>query len=51
MAALRADKKRSGGRLRFVLPTDIGQVRMVGEEEVPPGLLAAVLGGMVEEQP
>jgi 3-dehydroquinate synthetase len=49
MAAMRADKKRSSGRLRFVLPTAIGEVRLVGEEEIPRGLLAAVVEGMVEE--
>jgi 3-dehydroquinate synthase len=49
MGAMRADKKRSGSQLRFVLPTAIGEVRLVGEEELPPGLLAAVVDGMVKE--
>ncbi|HEX8720250.1 MAG TPA: 3-dehydroquinate synthase [Pyrinomonadaceae bacterium] len=48
MAAMRHDKKRSGGRLRWVLPTAVGEVRIVGEEDVPPGLVERVLDELVD---
>jgi 3-dehydroquinate synthetase len=51
LAAMRGDKKRSGGRLRFVLPTAIGAVQLVGEERLPAGLLEHVLASVVEEAP
>jgi 3-dehydroquinate synthase len=50
LAAMRADKKRRGGKLRFVLPTAIGEVQLVGEEQIPPGLLHHVVAGVVEEE-
>jgi 3-dehydroquinate synthase len=50
LTAMRDDKKRSGGRMRFVLPAAIGDVRLVGEEEIRPGLLEHVLAGVVEDE-
>jgi 3-dehydroquinate synthase len=50
LAAMRADKKRRGGKLRFVLPTAIGGVQLVGEEQIPSGLLHHVVAGVVEEE-
>lgn len=47
MDAMRHDKKRSGGKLRWVLPTAVGDVRVVGQEEVPPGLVERVLDELV----
>jgi 3-dehydroquinate synthase len=50
LAAMRGDKKRSGGRLRFVLPTSVGEVRLVGEDEIPPELLPLVLASVMKEE-
>lgn len=55
LAALRADKKRSGGRLRFVLPRRVGDVALVAEDELPAGALEAALqrtlaGAAAEEE-
>ncbi|MGC8874372.1 MAG: 3-dehydroquinate synthase [Chloroflexia bacterium] len=41
------DKKRRGGRLRWVLPTAIGSVTV--REDVPPALVRAVLEEIAEE--
>lgn len=43
LEAMRGDKKRRGGRLRFVLPRALGEVLLVGEEQVPAALLEEVL--------
>ena len=43
IAAMRGDKKRSGGRLRWVLPIALGEVVLVGEDQVPPALLHDVI--------
>jgi 3-dehydroquinate synthase len=43
LAAMRSDKKRRGGRLRWIVPEAIGRVAIVDESEVPPGLLREVL--------
>ena len=47
MDAMRHDKKRSGGKLRWVLPTAVGEVRVVGQDEVPPGLVERLLDELV----
>ena len=41
---MRSDKKARGGRLRFILPHEIGGVRAA--ENVPERALAAVLTGL-----
>ncbi len=41
MQAMRHDKKKSSGRLRYVLPVKIGKVRVV--ENIPPGLIRKIL--------
>ncbi|MET0622381.1 MAG: 3-dehydroquinate synthase family protein [Pyrinomonadaceae bacterium] len=43
LAAMRGDKKRRGGRLQFVLPKALGEVVLVGEEQIPPALLEDAL--------
>jgi len=43
MQAMRSDKKCEGGRLRWVLPTAIGDVTLVGEEQVAPDLIRGLL--------
>ena len=40
---MRKDKKARQGKLRFVLPERIGKVRLVGEDELPAGLLESIL--------
>ena len=45
--AMRYDKKRTGGRLRWVLPKTVGEVALVGEEEVPSGVLEEILNKLV----
>jgi 3-dehydroquinate synthase len=47
LQAMRSDKKRSGGRLRLVLPQALGQVILVDEREVPAALLEELLRAMV----
>ena len=47
MEAMRYDKKRSGSKLRWVLPTAVGKVRIVVQQEVPPGLVERVLDELV----
>ena len=47
--AMRSDKKRKAGRLRFVLPRDLGDVVLVGEDEVPEALLRRTLGEVLQE--
>jgi 3-dehydroquinate synthase len=42
LAAMRLDKKAAAGRLRFVLPTRLGAVRLV--DDVPDGEVVRVLG-------
>ena len=49
--AMRHDKKRAGGRLRWVLPTALGEVALVGEERVPSALLEEVLTELVGRGP
>ena len=44
IAAMRGDKKTRGGRLRFILPRHIGEVRTA--ENVPEALLRRVLAGL-----
>jgi 3-dehydroquinate synthetase len=46
---MRGDKKRAGGRLRFVLPRALGDVVIVGEEEVRPALLEKTLRELLWE--
>ena len=43
LVAMRGDKKRRGGRLRFILPKAIGEVLLVSEEHIPLPLLEAAL--------
>jgi 3-dehydroquinate synthase len=43
LAVMRRDKKAAAGKLRFVLPTRLGEVRLVGD--VPEGLVRDVLEG------
>ena len=43
LAAMRGDKKRRGGRLQFVLPKALGEVVLVGEEQIPHALLEEAL--------
>ena len=43
LLAMRGDKKRSHGRLHFVLPKAIGEVTLVSEDEIPPPLLEDAL--------
>lgn len=47
--AMRSDKKRSGGRLRWVLPTALGHVVLVDEQRVPAHLLEDVLRELIWE--
>jgi 3-dehydroquinate synthase len=49
LQAMRGDKKRSGGRLQWVLPVALGHVELVGEERVPVDLLLRVLHTLVWE--
>ena len=44
IAAMRGDKKTRGGRLRFILPRQIGEARAA--ENVPERILRRILGGM-----
>ncbi len=44
IAAMRGDKKTRGGRLRFILPRQIGEVRCA--ENVPERVLQTVLNGL-----
>ncbi|HKM91888.1 MAG TPA: 3-dehydroquinate synthase, partial [Candidatus Acidoferrales bacterium] len=44
MAAMRGDKKARGGRLRFILPRQIGDVRAA--ENVPEQSLSRMLAGL-----
>lgn len=46
LAAMATDKKRAGGRLRFVLPQDVGSVMV--SDEVPTALVLEVLAGLRE---
>jgi 3-dehydroquinate synthase len=46
IAAMRGDKKARGGRLRFILPHQIGEVRAA--ENVPESALVRVLAGLPE---
>lgn len=41
--AMRADKKRAGGKLHWVLPTALGDVQLVSEDRVPTTVLVDVL--------
>jgi 3-dehydroquinate synthase len=43
LAVMRRDKKAVGGRMRFILPTQIGDVRVA--DDVPESLVRAVLEG------
>lgn len=45
--AMRSDKKRVGGRLRWVLPLELGKVALVDERQVPAGLLEDLLRALV----
>jgi 3-dehydroquinate synthase len=47
--AMRADKKVSGGMLRWVLPVEIGDVALVSEQDVPVPLLESLLREIVME--
>lgn len=49
MEAMRADKKRANGQIRWVIPRDIGAVTLVSEQEAPPGLVEAILQRSVYE--
>ncbi|HEX8149378.1 MAG TPA: 3-dehydroquinate synthase family protein [Pyrinomonadaceae bacterium] len=49
LEAMRGDKKRRGGRLQFILPKAIGEVTLVGQEEIPAPLLEEVLRATVWE--
>lgn len=44
IAAMRGDKKARGGRLRFILPRQIGEVRCA--ENVPERVLKSILSGL-----
>jgi len=48
LAAMRSDKKARGGRLRFILPHEIGGVRAA--ENVPQPALAAVISGLAQSR-
>ncbi|HKO05708.1 MAG TPA: 3-dehydroquinate synthase [Candidatus Acidoferrales bacterium] len=48
IAAMRADKKARGGRLRFILPHQIGEVRAA--ENVPERSLTRVLAGLAARE-
>jgi len=48
IAAMRGDKKARGGRLRFILPHQIGEVRAA--ENVPEPVLRRVLAGLSAKQ-
>jgi len=50
LEAMRRDKKRSGGRLRLVLPVALGQVEIVDEERIVPALLLQALREIVPER-
>jgi 3-dehydroquinate synthase len=43
LLAMRGDKKRRAGRLRFVLPTALGEVVLLSEEHIPAPLLEEAL--------
>jgi 3-dehydroquinate synthase len=43
VAAMREDKKKRGGRLVFVLPIRVGEVKLVAEDDLPRGALEDVL--------
>ena len=43
LARMRLDKKNAGGKLRFILPTRLGEVRLF--DDVPEEGVAAVLNG------
>src|SRR5262249_59635100 len=43
LAVMRRDKKAAGGRLRFILPTRLGEVRLF--DDVPEEQVRAVLEG------
>jgi 3-dehydroquinate synthase len=51
LAAMRHDKKKSGGRLRLVLPRRVGEVALVDEDELAPGDLEAVLAQVTRPAP
>ena len=42
--------KRTGGRLHWVLPKTVGEVALVGEEEVPSGVLKEILNKLVGQE-
>lgn len=46
---MQGDKKRAGGRLRFVLPRALGEVIIVGEDEVRPDMLEKTLRALLWE--
>lgn len=46
---MRGDKKRAGGRLRFVLPRALGEVDIVSEDDVQPDLLEKILRELLWE--
>jgi len=48
LAAMRADKKKQGSRLRFVLPLEVGHVEIF--DDVPDGAVLAVLAALSEER-
>jgi 3-dehydroquinate synthase len=47
--AMRKDKKCERGRLRWVLPTAIGEVRLVSEDDVPRDMIRRVLRDLLLE--
>ncbi|HEY9404362.1 MAG TPA: hypothetical protein VIQ24_17015 [Pyrinomonadaceae bacterium] len=47
---MRYDKKRAGGRLRWVLPKTLGEVVLVDEREVASVLLEDVLKNLVGQE-
>ncbi|HET8840854.1 MAG TPA: 3-dehydroquinate synthase family protein [Ktedonobacteraceae bacterium] len=47
LSAMKSDKKRARGLLRYVLPTAIGDVVLVSEDQVPPACLEEVLREIV----
>jgi 3-dehydroquinate synthase len=49
LGAMRKDKKREGGRLRWVLPTSIGEAALISEDQVPPGLVRGLLKDLLLE--
>lgn len=50
IGAMRYDKKRAGGRLRWVLPKTLGEVVLVDEREVASVLLEDVLKNLVGQE-